>query len=210
MSRWLIILGVLGATTGATRAERVVNRPSVASQCAQALSWEKLKPCLQRFGTVTIEKSDATVKLVRITPQAGWPMPGLYVYAQNGAALRLAGMWQFASSASVEVISFAPLKVTGRTGFRLDLGASEPSSVSFDGETSVAATMQYRTSVFCMGPGYICAPAISSCDVFVGGKAYYTFRGTLKLAGPSVTVVGDRSRAGACATPESTPLTFDF
>lgn len=206
----LISVGILGAGADQLRAERVVAMPSVARECQRATSWDKLKPCLQRFGDVKVERSQAAGKLVRVGGgPSGWPMPGLYIYAQKGTGFEIAGQWQYDSGAEVEVLGLSTLKVVGRTGFRLDLGTNEATSVSFDGETVMAATMLSKASVFCVGPGAACSPAIQSCDIFVGGKAYYTFRGTLTVAGGQVTVSGDRSRAGACAPPERTPLTFD-
>jgi hypothetical protein len=206
----LISLGIFGAGANSIRAERVVRTPSVARECPRAASWEKLKPCLQRFGEVKVERGEAAGKLVRVGGgPSGWPMPGLYIYSQHGNALQIAGQWQYDSGAAVEVLGLSTLKVVGRVGFRLDLGTSEATSVSFDGETSVEARMLSKSSVFCVGPGAACSPAIQSCDILVDGKAYYTFRGTLTIAGGAVTITGDRSHAGACAPAERTPLTFD-
>lgn len=204
----LLALGILGA--GPVGAKRVVRAPSVARECPRAPSWEKLKPCLQRFGEVQIERSDAAAKLVRIHSPNDWPMPGLYVYAQKGSGLEIAGEWQYDSLAEVEVLGLSTLKVVGRTGFRLDIGTSESTSVSFDGETAIEATMLMKTAVFCAGPGAACSPVIQSCDILVDGKAYYTFRGALTVRGGVMTVSGDRSRAGACAPAERTPLAFDI
>lgn len=207
----LIALGVLGVGPERIRADRVVNVPTVMSQCPRAASWEKLKACLQRFGAAKIERTEGVVRLVHVSGStSGWPEPGYYLYAQKGSALQIVGAWRYASNASVEVLSFAPLKVKSRSGYRLDIGTSEPTTVSFDGETVVSATMQSKSAVFCMGPSYSCEPTIESCDVFVDGKAYYTFRGTLKIEGGMVTVTGDRSRAGVCSPPERVPLAFDI
>ncbi|NVB81414.1 MAG: hypothetical protein HOV81_23665, partial [Kofleriaceae bacterium] len=184
----LIALGILGV--GSVRAKRVVRPPSVARDCPRAPSWEKLKPCLQRFGEVKIERSDAAAKLVRIHNPNDWPMPGLYIYAQKSSGIEIAGEWQYNSFTQLEVLGLSTLKVVGRTGFRLDIGTSEPTSVSFDDETAVAATMMMKTAVFCAGPGAACSPVIQSCDIFVDGKAYYTFRGTLKVGGGMVAVSG--------------------
>jgi hypothetical protein len=207
----LVTLGILESGVASVRAERVVRSPSVARECRRASSWDKLKPCLQRFGKVTIERSAAAAKLVRVDAgPSGWPIPGLYIYAQKGSALEIAGQWQFDSLAEVEVLGLTTLKVGGRVGFRLDVGTGEATSVSFDGETSVSAMMVSKTAVFCVGPGALCSPAIQTCDILVDGKAYYTFRGTLTVQRGVVMVRGDRSRAGACAPPERTSLAFDL
>jgi hypothetical protein len=174
--------------------------------CADAPSWGKLEKCLERFGKPTLERTFEHLKIVSVGENARQARaPGLYVYAERDSTLRLV-TWQYAPAGAAELLDIRKVSVGGKRAYRLDIGTIESSVVVLDDETVLAATVQRKTAAFCLGLDTICASVVESCDVIVGGKAYYTFRGTVALEDGTVVVTGDRSRAGTCPTPERTPL----
>ena len=77
--------------------------------------------------------------------------------------------------------------------------------------------MRRKTALFCSGQSSGCTQILTACDVFVAGKLYATFRGTLAYQGAGLMkVTGDRSRAGDyCQQLEETyipvpEINFDF
>lgn len=199
----LILLALVAPPASA----KPVLRPTAWSMCGDAPSWTKLKKCLERFGEVKVARTFERLKVLNLGENAmNTPAPGLYVYyAQRGSSLHLVWMSQSASGGKVELLDVRKVSVAGRSGYRLDMRSVDP-VVMFDDQTALEATMRQKTAAFCLGTEMACSHVIESCDVLVGGKAYYTFRGTLSIDGGTAVVTGDRSLAGMCTTIERTPL----
>jgi hypothetical protein len=197
--RWLIVLLALCGDAAARRI--VISEPPIVMACRDGKSWAVVEACLARQGTLTVERTLKGAKLVRIVQKnEGKPLDlGIYLYVSRpDGSWHVGGMFE---GASYSVIAFEPLVHFGHAGYRLDVGQIARSSVSLDGATSVPAVITTRRVLFCAGDSYGCPDATMQCDVFIHGKALWTFHGSLVFEKDKVKVVGDRSKGGQVCVP---------
>jgi hypothetical protein len=198
-------------------AKRVVVSPTIQRVCPKGDTWQAVVKCVTRFGKVKIVKTLPEAKLIfvgaypeedvgtalefqRSRHVRAHHVPGYYLYVADGARWKLGG--SFDGAAEHVVFGLANAKVGTRRGYRFDTGVRHPSGISFDGDTTVPAMLQQKFAVFCSGASPDCARIITSCDLFVGGKAYHTFRGKLAFEGDDIVVGGDRKNAGIYCAQE--------
>jgi hypothetical protein len=191
---------------GPASAKRVIMTPTIPRSCPSAASWDGVVTCLARFGEVTLERKLAGARLVRLAGKdAGFRVPGLYLYVERGKRWVLGGMLDGRSD--YELVRLERVRIGEHEGYRFDVGTFEETGVSLDGDTSVPAQSQQRYAVFCAGSSYRCTAVMTACDLFVAGKSYFAFRGTLKHEGDDVVVEGDRRNTGtACDQPARVTL----
>lgn len=194
----LLLLVVLVGLVG-TASARVIMMPTVPRSCPGGESWDAVAKCLSRYGEVRTERKLPGARLVRLGDKGvGFRVPGLYLYVERGKRWQLGGMLDGQSAPAL--LDFKKVTISEHEGFRFDVGMNEESVLSFDGETNVPARQQQRFAVFCAGQGYYCSAIRTSCDVFVEGKAYFSFHGKLSVDGDDVVITGDARNAGsACA-----------
>lgn len=194
--RWAALLVLLLAADAA--AKRVVIRePPIVRACPGGKSWAEVQRCIDRQGTVTVERVLDNAKLVHIVQKIDGTANdlGIYLYVEAKGAWHMGGM--FDASGDFVVTALAPLTIAKHTGFRIDITTWSHMPMSLDHVTSRPTIMTTRRTLFCAGDRYGCADAITRCDVMVRGKVALTFQGKLDIVGPSeVHVLGDRDYAG--------------
>ncbi len=94
-----------------------------------------------------------------------------------------------------EVLEFQPLTIGKHTGYRIDIGQAAPLYMQLDGVTTQMALRRTSQVLFCSPLARDCLHT-TRCEALVRGRAFYTFRGVMKIAGNEVTVSGDRRIAG--------------
>jgi hypothetical protein len=176
-------------------AARVVMRPSIAASCPGTNSWETTRKCIARFGKVTDIRTRRDMHLVRVEPRSGvWGVGGMYLYALNKGNWTIGGMELGDKFRDIDIQRFTVHK---HALWRIDYNFVGTDEISTDGQSSRMARLRSKHSLFCSGQSAMCASIMTSCDVFVGGKTLWTFRGTLEFGEDgSVNVRGDRSHAG--------------
>jgi hypothetical protein len=171
--------------------------------CRAAPSWDKLKTCLQRFGTVMVRGERKGARLVEVR-DTRLDHGGLYLYTQVES-----GPWRVGGSLrgiEYNAKGLDTYSLASAHGFRFDATASYRRAVSVGG-TERPALHRRNLAVFCSGEAPECTEVLTSCDVYVGGRALWTFRGELTYGTNGVLVAGDRSAAGTeCAQSESEPV----
>lgn len=205
--RWLILSIVL-AGSGLAEAERlVISDPPTVRACPRGKTWGAVMGCLSKQGTVKVVKEVRGGKLVRLTQPAGrgYTNGTVVLYVERKGEWQIGGLHQ--SYGEFEILGIEPLTVGKHAGFRIDVGQVSPYNYSVDNISPVSAQLRTRQSLFCGGDSYSCAAAVTSCEVSVGGRGWFVFRGTIAIADNAVLVKGDRSRAGTqCAVSEKVYL----
>jgi hypothetical protein len=194
----IVILLVLVARADA---RRVIHIPTLAELCPGNDSWDRVAQRIRRQSPFTLERDGAAIKVVNI--DAGMlgrhSLSGIYVYRFDKkwtlhGELRV---YQPRDLLRVERVTFG-----ARTGYRLDVGVTTDMPFSFDDETTIRGVLRQQLTLLCFDEGG-CQQIVTACDVLVHGKAYSSFRGTLRYIDRQLRVVGDRRNAGAmCAQPE--------
>jgi hypothetical protein len=191
----------------ATRAYAIVIfEPPIVRACPSAKTWEGVSACLAKHGFgVHVERAVANAKLLRIDESRGTGRGDIayVVYVPDAkAGWRLGGLYEL-DGKTHQVLGFVTLTVRGHTGFRIDIGQIDASSISFDGVTTTPSEVITRRAVYCHGLSYSCVDVLTACDTLVRGQAYYTFRGTATIADDGqIHNVGAREVAGSCSAPE--------
>lgn len=201
----LAIVAAAGARTPA--AARMIMGPMVSRACPSAPSWPKVTACLARLAKVEVVGSMAGAKIVKLTSEEwGGDVPGVYVYVQARNGWVLGGMYQAEHVAAVS--GFVSAKAGRFTGYRFQ------AKIAMVDDILVSAQLRHgyvrkTLTVFCSGQTRSCTPAMTSCDVYIEGRSYWTFRGTLELKDREVVIHGDRTNAeGDCAQEETLLLPF--
>ncbi|MDB4954214.1 MAG: hypothetical protein JWO36_1783 [Myxococcales bacterium] len=195
--RALISIALLLAGTDAVAERMVRARPTIERECRTGRSWHDISVCVARFGSMTLLREGKTAKLVRVEQ-------GTYLYV-----LKL-GQWSLGGrhGSGGELIDFKTITIGDYAGYRIDFADLQPTQVVLDDSSIVPAILATRTSVYCSGVDYGCSEAVTACDLFVAGKAYRTFRGIVAASLTELSVTGDRTMSGTCATPERIPLSW--
>ncbi len=124
----------------------------------------------------------------------------MVLYVEDGHQWRIGGL--FMRSTPYEVLSFELLKVGHQTGYRLEVGYTEPTSITLDGVSFTPAIMRGKLQFYCSGTHWSCPSVTTACEVMVYGKAWWTFRGTTTIGDNRVRVAGDASAIGqSCGGP---------
>jgi hypothetical protein len=181
---------------------RVVMRPSVTSSCPGASTWQATQECLERFGTAKIIRTQGDARLVQLRSREGlFGTSGLYLYVKEKKSWRVGGMYL---DVRPSVIGFSTPTFDHRKLFRIDIVYSSNDDIVVDEVTSRNAFVRRKSSLFCSGESPSCTMIMTACDVFVSGRLYSTFRGTLAYQGGGrMLVTGDRISAGdQCSQPE--------
>ncbi len=182
-------------------ARRVILRPSLVSECQRAASWDAMQVCVRRFGVMTMLRSSADMRLVRVTTDGDdLGVSGQYLFVRHGRR------WQLGASirGEYEVKSITRPTFDGQQVIRIDIAHALRHEIVIADGVSHPAWYSARMSVFCDGTSAACEQVVTSCDLIVRGKTFNRFRGTLayEQAG-SMRVVGDRTLAGTnCEQPE--------
>lgn len=185
-----IVLACVGARSDA---RRVVHIPTLGELCPGNAEWSKVLTCIERAGarTFTLVRDEPRVKVVRITERSR--LGGLYIYM-------LGKQWQLRGELRLyqdhEVLAFTHVTFGKHMGVRLDAGMAMPTSFSFDGETTMPATLRQEHTLVCFEDRQGCVQVMTSCDLLLRGKAYHSFRGELVYANRQLKVIGDRGKAG--------------
>ena len=204
--RWLLLLLLVSPAS----AERLVieEEPGMFHACPQGKTWTDVTKCLQKHGRPAIVKQIAGARLVRLDQQESgqWVDGGIYVYVEHQGAWKVSGGF-FGRGTEYEMLDFKPLTVGNHTGYRIDIGQASPLWVQLDGVTTQVATRRAYQTMFCSPGHHYCTQATRTCEVLVRGKAYWAFRGAMKLDGNEITIAGDRKLAGPfCAQAERVHL----
>jgi hypothetical protein len=194
----IVMLLVLAASADA---RRVIHIPTLAELCPGNDSWDRVAQCIRRQSSFQLERDAAAIKVVNIAPgMAGrHSLSGIYVY-------RFDKKWTLHGVLRVyqprELLRFERITFGAHTGYRLDVGITTNMPFSFDDETMIPGVLRQQLTLLCFDEGG-CQQIVTACDLLVHGKAYASFRGTLRYVERQLRVVGDRRHAGAmCAQPE--------
>jgi hypothetical protein len=172
------------------------------TSCEASKIWSKVTACLARQGStvsVLYEIEGAKLLSLRYAPRADSTL-NLYLLDN--------GMWRrqsfyAATNANSELLSFKP---TEHAGYRLDVGMATATSVMIDEVSPTKALLKRIVTTECRrGSG--CRTMVTSCDVLVDGRAYWSFRGTIVWSeGTTVKIAGDTRFSGKLCTPAKTLL----
>jgi hypothetical protein len=193
----LVVIALLLVTTSSASPRRVVHIPTISELCPGGESWDKIGECIKRQAPFKLLRDEENLKLVQIDEP--YRFGGLYIYTHPK-------QWKLHGEVRLyqphEVLAFDRVTFGKRSGYRIDVGISAASSVSFDGETSVDMLIRQKLTNLCFDNSY-CMQVTTACDVFVHGKAYYSFRGKVVYENRQLKIVGDRTNAGQyCAQGE--------
>jgi hypothetical protein len=202
--RWLVACLVLASS--ATASARVVRRiePLVERKCPRAASWERVEKCLAELAQPTVLRTLPHARVVELTkPLHGEAnAAGVYLYVEHGEEWRLGGLLQN-ESGDVELLAAQAVTLNHHHGFQLEIGEVKPTLVSLDQIGAVRAVLSQVEILYCSGDDWRCTTVVRACDVFVGGKALWSFRGKATVIDNEIHVVGNRSNIGAeCTAPE--------
>ena len=202
MQRWLAVVALVWGVRAEAKVR--IHVPTVSDRCPSGSSWDKVTTCLHAFGDITVLASTKTTRVVHVAKTAGDEVrdAGTYLYVATGGKWLLGGMHNEAG----ELLTFDTVMLGEHLGYRLDFASVSPTNITLEDQTTVPAPlamMATTTSVYCAGTSVACAEAITSCDIFVRGKAYRTFRGVVRIHAGELDIIGDRTQAGDCA-PEPT------
>ena len=193
--RWLLLL--LIASRAWADMLVIEEEPGMFHACPGGKTWTDVTKCLEKHGRPALVKQIAGARIVRLDQQENgrWIDGGLYLYVEHQGTWKVAGGF-FGRDTDYELLDFKPLTVGKHTGYRLDIGQASPLWVQLDGLTSQVATRRAYQTMFCSPINHYCTLALRTCEVLVRGKAYWAFRGAMKLNGNEVTIAGDRRLAG--------------
>lgn len=193
--RYLAAVAFVLVLATPAQARRVVQLPRLADLCPGNENWAKVEACIRRHGQLTIEHADADAKLVRV--RAPSLISGLYLYRHRAK-------WEYLGELGVyadpELLGFSRVRFGPHAGYRVDAGVASSRGLSLDGVTTISAVFRERFTLVCFEGSFGCFAMTTACDMLVGGKAYYTFRGTLVYDHHELRVVGDRTAAGSICT----------
>ncbi len=197
--RWLILLGILFASSTADAKRRlVISDPPMVRRCPKAKTWNLVMSCLAQHYTPKLAREVKGAKLVTLMQKNGTNPPidsGVLLYVERNGNWQIGGRFE-TYGGEYAVLGLTPITLNKRNGFRLDIGQVVPTTIMVDAVSPVSATQRLRRSMFCNGDSYACPEVTSSCDISVDGNAWYVFRGTIGFEENLVTVTGDRERAG--------------
>jgi hypothetical protein len=204
--RWLVIAVVLvSASPGAAF---VVEEPGMYYACPGGKTWATVQSCLEKQGRLAILKQLEGAKLVRLDQQENgqWVDAGVYLYVEQARSWKVNGGF-FGRGSDYELLDFTALTIGKSTGYRIDIGQASQVGIQLDGVTTQLATRRIYQTMFCGPSTRYCTIAVKSCEVLVRGRAYWTFRGSLRVDGNEVTIAGDRRLSGPfCRQPEKQML----
>ncbi|MDB4954213.1 MAG: hypothetical protein JWO36_1782 [Myxococcales bacterium] len=201
------MMSLLCAATSPAQAKVMVRAPTIADTCAQLKPWKEISKCLARFGEVKMLRTTQSVRVLSVRQplddvESG--NMGTYLYVARGTNWMLGGM----SGEAGELVGFTEITIGSHRGYRLDFAILERTSVTLDDQTITAGILLTRSSMYCAGENPACSLALTSCDELVRGKAYRTFRGTVRISNDQLAIVGDRTRADSCAPAETVALSW--
>jgi hypothetical protein len=204
--RWLfaaaLVLTVLPSMAAAERL--VIEEPGMYYQCPGGKKWDDVAKCLKKHGRPEVVRSLLGAKLVRLDQQenAQWVDGGIYLYVERKGEWKIHGTF-FGRGTDYELLEFKSITIGSHTGHRIDIGQATPLWVQLDGVTTTQALRRSTQTLFCGGVNQACTHTTQNCEVLVRGRAYWTFRGDMKISGNDVTIAGDRRAAGPfCAQAE--------
>lgn len=172
--------------------------------CPGGKTWEDIDKCLRKHGKLHVVRTLADARLVRLDQLENqeWVDAGLYLYAESKGAWKIAGAF-FGRGTDYELLDLKPLVVGTHRGFRVDLGQASSLWVQLDGITPMRAVRRAMLTMYCSRERRACTTATRTCEVLVGGRAYWTFHGTERIRGHEIAIEGDRRHAGSwCAQAE--------
>jgi hypothetical protein len=171
-------------------------------------TWNATAACLERFGKPKVVRSESDLRLVELVGRDRDDLTsGTYLYALREGRWRIGGMVR---GSDHKLLGLTRPRLAGREVFRIDIRQAHDDAISLDGVSVHPARVQQQLAVFCSGRHQDCAHVMTSCDVFVGGKSYWAFRGKLVVQHRELRVVGDRTKAGAlCVQDELVSLELD-
>jgi hypothetical protein len=205
MNRLIVVaLLMLPASTAQAR-RRVIHIPTIGELCPAAAEWTKVVGCIKRqsgVGPIKLLRDDANLKLLHL---AEGRFAGLYVYVHRKQWTLLGEMRLYQQ---FDVLGFAPVKFGEHTGHRLDVGFATQSAVVLDGESTVPAMFRSVLTMLCFDDSHACSlQVMTSCDVIVHGRTFFTFRGQLVYEERQLRLAGDRRNAGQYCTVSEVLLT---
>lgn len=203
--RWLVLVLVLATPAHALVIEE---EPGMIHACPTGKTWNDVSACLTKHGRPAIVKQIAGARLVRLDQQESgqWVDGGVYLYVEHQGAWKVAGGF-FGRGTQYGLLDLQRLTVGTHTGYRIDIGQATPLWVQLDGVTPQVATRRTYQTMFCSPLNHYCTQAVRTCEVLVRGKAYWAFRGAMKMSGNDITIAGDRKLAGPfCAQAERVHL----
>lgn len=176
--------------------------PRYDASCDVSKTWTKVTACLARQGQrVSIVREVDGAKLVALRYGSATDATlGLYLL-EGGRWTRQA--FYASSNATSELLAF---RKTTERGYRMDVGTVLSTSVQLDDVSPTKAVMRRVLTTECR-PQKGCRTVITSCDVYVEGKAYWFFHGqpAWKSDG-AVRVAGDTRFAGTLCMPPRTMI----
>ena len=191
--RWLV-LGLMLVAAARDADAKLVMDPPMVRKCPGAKAWDGVAACLARHGLAQVLRQVAGARLVRFVETGSRQESGLFLYVERKGAWQIGGHWP--AYGDYQLLGFEPLTIGGHKGYRIDIGQIQPFAFVVDDVSPVLAVLRMRHTLFCSGDDYTCPDAVSACEVLVRGNARFAFRGVLAIEGTSVSVTGDRSKAG--------------
>ena len=200
----VIVLLIVGSATSSHA--RVVMMPTIQSNCPSGRTWGTVASCLAKFGKTKVLRSRHDLRVAQITDAtSGFRVPGIYIYVQQGTSWVLGGSLEGTDYAFV---SIDKIRAGRFHGYRMDVRVSRADDVVI-AERSRHVHVRENLAVFCSGHTPGCSVARTSCDVYLDGKSYWTFRGKVEPLDDQVRIRGDRSSAGEeCNQEEIVDLPF--
>jgi hypothetical protein len=199
--RW--VLACMVALVGVASA-RVIMIPPVARACGEEPTWEQVAACAAKFGAVKVDRTLPHARLVKVTDPKG-TVRGFYLFVERHGAWRLGGMYEEPGDA----LALESVQLGTHDVYHVEIGTTSHEEIGLDDGTTARAVIVNHAQIYCSGVGYRCSAMTTSCDVLVGGKAQWTFRGKVTWKDGALHVSGDRSHAGSmCDQNETVPLSF--
>ena len=187
---------IVFGTTGAFAEMIVIMDPPMVRACPRAPTWQGITQCLVKHGSTPYVVREAPhAKLVQIDQADSNPRDaGVLLYIEEPKQWVLAGLYM--QGTTYEVLAFEPITIKQHTGYRIDIGFSNPTVASVDGLSSIQALQRGRLSMFCSGVSWSCSEVVTSCEILVHGNAWWSFHGNVTVGDSKLTVTGDPSVTG--------------
>ena len=203
-----MLVGVSSSSSVFARKKIMIMEPPLVRSCPRMKSWGELTTCLTKHGwSSKIERTVGKTRLLRLEIKNGVARTDsmLALYFEDPKGVHLGGMYELPEEPSTRsfILAVEELTVKSHTGVRIDLGDERRTQVSVDAVSGREAVQLLRHSLYCGGISWECVDVVSSCDILVDGKTYWTFRGTVTIKDNMILIAGNRSLAGTCAPSAS-------
>lgn len=170
--------------------------------CGNGKTWAVVERCMKKQGNLALLHQTETVRIVRITSVSSPAFSRLHLYTKTTTGW-VRGNLNASTNATVELLGVSMFHAPGGDGIQLAFGSITRQSVSLD-QTSATkrAVVRRVTTHVCLPDGWSCRAMVTDCEVYVDGKAYWTFHGEM-FWHPSLglRIRGSAENAGTICKP---------